>query len=112
MSAILGYVINKTRNSHDHLHAPVQQPFPPKRVLCYESSPTIYLQVERLLDAYPQDKCIIFDGLDSDSLWHERDHRLTRCNVSKLGITHVFERYEMITVVYNAMAKRYGPAWP
>lgn len=33
-SAILGFhVINKTTNSYDHLHAPVQQPFPPKRVL-------------------------------------------------------------------------------
>lgn len=68
-------------------------------------------QVERLLDAYPSDKCIIFDGLDSDSLWHRKDRNRTKCSVTKLGITHHFERYEMITIVHDAMVRRYGQAW-
>ncbi|XP_077528090.1 uncharacterized protein LOC144139675 [Haemaphysalis longicornis] len=59
-------------------------------------------RMEKLLDAYPDDKCVVFDELGDDSF--ENDYTYKNKTVN-------FDQFEMLKAVSSAMVKRYGPAF-
>lgn len=72
------------------------------RMFAYDDGNTIGMKMEKLLDAYPDDKCVVFDELGDDSF--ENDYTYKNKTVN-------FDQFEMLKAVSSAMVKRYGPAF-
>ncbi|XP_049523667.1 uncharacterized protein LOC125945608 [Dermacentor silvarum] len=68
-------------------------------VFVYDNADTLAPKIERLLDAWPGDRCVVFDDLGEDSL--EGGFTFDNHTVK-------FERFAMFNVVSGAMIKRYG----
>nr|XP_050030027.2 uncharacterized protein LOC126526076 [Dermacentor andersoni] len=68
-------------------------------VFLYDNADTLAPKIERLLDAWPDDKCVVFDDLGEDSM----ESGFTFDNQ-----TVKFEKFGMFNVVSGAMIKRYG----
>ncbi|XP_077527818.1 uncharacterized protein LOC144139299 [Haemaphysalis longicornis] len=69
----------------------------------YDKADTLGPKVTELLNAYPGDKCIVFDDLGEDgrgAKWSAR------------GVTVEFKAYELLHAIVEAMTARYGPAFP
>ncbi|KAL1442190.1 hypothetical protein MTO96_030900 [Rhipicephalus appendiculatus] len=74
----------------------------------YEFNDTTYthfwsLRMNALLDAYPGDRCVVFDDL-GDDMWEG--------SFKHDGRTISFKKYEMLHAISGAMVQRYGPAFP
>lgn len=68
-------------------------------VFIYDDAATLAPKIEQLLDAWPHDRCVVFDDIGEDSL---------EGNFTYLGHTTRFSRFEMFNVVSGAMIKKYG----
>lgn len=73
--------------------------------------PQNILQVRELLDMWPHDKCIIFDGLDMDAVGDDTGRYLS-CSINQGGYSYTFRRFELLKVVYDEMVARYGNPFP
>ncbi|XP_077489377.1 uncharacterized protein LOC144100233 [Amblyomma americanum] len=68
----------------------------------YDDASTLRYKMEKLLDAYPDDRCVVFDDLGDD--FHEVGFTYDSHTVQ-------FKKYELLHVVASAMVQRYGPAF-
>ncbi|KAK8778785.1 hypothetical protein V5799_019879 [Amblyomma americanum] len=59
-------------------------------------------RMEKLLDAYPDDRCVVFDDLGDD--YHEVGFTYDSHTVQ-------FKKYELLHAVASTMVQRYGPAF-
>ncbi|XP_077527817.1 uncharacterized protein LOC144139298 [Haemaphysalis longicornis] len=73
------------------------------RFFAYDKADTLGPKVTQLLNAYPDDKCIVFDDLGEDG---------RGATLSAGGTTVEFKAYELLHAVVKAMTARYGPAFP
>ncbi|XP_077548704.1 uncharacterized protein LOC144162068 [Haemaphysalis longicornis] len=73
------------------------------RFMAYDTPDTLSMKMNELLDAYPDDKCVVFDDLGDDS---------TKLNANIDGTQVDFEPHTMLKAVVEAMTARYGPAFP
>ncbi|XP_077527776.1 uncharacterized protein LOC144139229 [Haemaphysalis longicornis] len=69
----------------------------------YDQADSLRPKVKELLNAYPHDKCLVFDDLGDDS-YASTIH--TRTKVIK------FQRFELLKAVAAEMTARYGRAFP
>ncbi|KAH7943525.1 hypothetical protein HPB52_009181 [Rhipicephalus sanguineus] len=74
-----------------------------KGFFAYDDASTIAHKMNELLNAYPVDRCVVFDDLGDDMLEASFEHD---------GRTISFKKYEMLHAVSSAMVQRYGPAFP
>ncbi|XP_075724509.1 uncharacterized protein LOC119179994 [Rhipicephalus microplus] len=74
-----------------------------KGFFAYDSATTIAYKMNELLDAYPGDRCVVFDDL-GDDMWEG--------SFTHNGRTISFQKYEMLHAISSAMVQRYGPAFP
>ncbi|XP_077489420.1 uncharacterized protein LOC144100309 isoform X2 [Amblyomma americanum] len=91
-------------------HAFVMRPNLPNQVgpltafFAYDDAATLAPKMKELLDAYPQDRCVVFDDLGDDSFPGHFFYNATTVH---------FERYDLLKVVSGAMINKYGgPAFP
>ncbi|XP_075724508.1 uncharacterized protein LOC142767175 [Rhipicephalus microplus] len=74
-----------------------------KGFFAYDDASTIAHKINALLDAYPGDRCVVFDDLGDDMWAGSFRHD---------GRTISFQKYEMLHAISSAMVQRYGPAFP
>ncbi|KAL1442191.1 hypothetical protein MTO96_030901 [Rhipicephalus appendiculatus] len=74
-----------------------------KGFFAYDDASTIAYKMNMLLDAYPGDRCVVFDDLGDDMWEGSFEHD---------GRTIAFKKYEMLHAISGAMVQRYGPAFP
>lgn len=69
----------------------------------YDDADTLRYKMEQLLNAYPGDKCVVFDDLGDD--FHEGGFTVDNQKVE-------FKKYGLLHVVSSSMVQRYGQAFP
>ncbi|XP_070380286.1 uncharacterized protein [Dermacentor albipictus] len=74
-----------------------------KGFFAYDDASTLDYKIKELLNAYPDDRCVVFDDL-GDDVWEG--------SFSHKGHTVSFKKYEMLHVIASAMVQRYGNAFP
>lgn len=90
------YEFENRSQSHMWVH---RYPLGIVSVFVYDDATTLAPKIEKLLDAWPHDRCVVFDDIGEDGL---------EGNFTYLGHTTRFGRFEMFNVVSGAMIKRYG----
>ncbi|XP_050029748.1 uncharacterized protein [Dermacentor andersoni] len=74
-----------------------------KGFFAYDDASTLDYKIKELLNAYPDDRCVVFDDL-GDDVWE--------ASFNHDGQTVAFKKYEMLHVIASAMVQRYGMAFP
>lgn len=74
-----------------------------KGFFAYDDASTLDYKIKELLNAYPDDRCVVFDDLGDDA-WE--------ANFNYDGQTVAFGKYGMLHVIASAMVQRYGQAFP
>lgn len=73
------------------------------KVFAYDQAESLRSKVKDLLNAYPGDRCLVFDDLGDDSYGRKISTRSRQIK---------FEKFELLKAVAAEMTARYGPAFP
>ncbi|KAL1445322.1 hypothetical protein MTO96_029245 [Rhipicephalus appendiculatus] len=71
-------------------------------LFAYDTGSTLEYKVNKMLNAYGNDKCVVLDDLSDD----------VQAKFTYAGQTVSFGKFEILTAVQSAMTKRYGLPFP
>ncbi|KAK8768197.1 hypothetical protein V5799_015339 [Amblyomma americanum] len=73
------------------------------RFFAYDTGDTLHYKVTQMLNAYGDDKCVVFDDLGEDS---------ESANITVSGRRLAFGKFELLHGVHSALQNRYGVPFP